>query len=180
MQGGGFLLGSIDMEYKVCSTCKIRKPLEEFKRVNKRKYGYKDGYEYRCKNCESLRRSSYRKNHRTEEAQRDREYRKTEKGKLVHRKSSMIYYKNHPGVVKESHRIHSKKYGLRHPERIKARNAIANEVRRGRIPSPSTQQCVICKVRQAKHYHHHKGYEKIHWLDVIPVCNKCHNSIHAE
>ena len=34
--------------------------------------------------------------------------------------------------------------------------------------------------QQAKHYHHHKGYTKKHWLDVIPVCTKCHSIIHLK
>ena len=30
----------------------------------------------------------------------------------------------------------------------------------------------------AKHYHHYKGYDPEHWLDVEPLCLSCHQKEH--
>ena len=57
-----------------------------------------------------------------------------------------------------------------------ARLAVRNEVRAGRMPHIKTLTCK-CGV-QAENYHHHNGYDRNHWLDVIPVCKKCHTTEH--
>lgn len=69
-----------------------------------------------------------------------------------------------------------KRYKIRHPERAKARIAVIKAVKTGRLPRPDSLQCHYCPA-QANQYHHHNGYEPIHYLDVIPVCTKCHNKI---
>jgi hypothetical protein len=63
------------------------------------------------------------------------------------------------------------------PRKFKARWAVNNAVRDGKLPSVKTLFCG-CGCRAA-HYHHHLGYEIEHWLDVIPLCRSCHNAAHA-
>lgn len=43
----------------------------------------------------------------------------------------------------------------------------------GVLPQVSSQKCVKCG-SQAAHYHHYLGYAPEHWLDVEPLCNRCH------
>lgn len=59
-----------------------------------------------------------------------------------------------------------------------ARAAVNDAVRDGRLRSPSTLSCIDCG-RQAVHYHHHKGYEKHFWLEVVPICHHCHHLKHT-
>lgn len=58
-----------------------------------------------------------------------------------------------------------------------AQRAVNLAVRRGEMPHIKTQKCSQCE-KQARHYHHDKGYDIEHWLDVIPVCARCHRLIH--
>jgi hypothetical protein len=60
--------------------------------------------------------------------------------------------------------------------KTKARQAVNGEVQAGRLPRIRTQKCACGSM--AMFYHHHKGYDKKHWLDVIPVCGECHSAEH--
>lgn len=60
-----------------------------------------------------------------------------------------------------------------HKHNPKAHNAVSTAVRYGKMPHVSTLKCQECG-KQAQCYHHHKGYAEKHWLDVVPLCNKCH------
>lgn len=60
-----------------------------------------------------------------------------------------------------------------------ATNAVRTAIRRGQLPDPRKITCVDCAGKAAQ-YHHDKGYEKKHWLDVIPVCLSCHQKRHWE
>ena len=63
----------------------------------------------------------------------------------------------------------------RHPDRIRARNAVTYAIQSGKIPPAKNLSCVgkHDPPVQAAEYHH-KGYEPEYWLDVIPVCLECH------
>jgi hypothetical protein len=54
--------------------------------------------------------------------------------------------------------------------------AVHKAVRNGRLPKASELKCTCCPA-QAVEYHHHNGYDKAHWLDVIPLCIKCHRRL---
>lgn len=61
----------------------------------------------------------------------------------------------------------------------KAVAAVNAAVRRGRVQKP--QSCIHCgKVTPSRqlHGHHHNGYDKEHWLDVVWLCRDCHNKEH--
>lgn len=60
-----------------------------------------------------------------------------------------------------------------------AGSALNYAIRRGKLPKVSTLICTDCG-SPACHYHHHLGYEKEHWLDVIPLCRGCHRRRHYE
>lgn len=89
---------------------------------------------------------------------RNRIYRKTDEGK-----KSVL-----KGVYKNRQK---------YPEKYKARIAVSNAIATGKIKSSKEFICSICKIEQAKEYHHWHGYELEHRLDVIPVCIKCHRAI---
>lgn len=56
-------------------------------------------------------------------------------------------------------------------QKIQARDAVSNAIKRGELPKAQTCQCVYCG-QPATTYHHHNGYRKEHFLDVVPVCDK--------
>jgi hypothetical protein len=57
--------------------------------------------------------------------------------------------------------------------------AVTYAVKTGAIQAASKQRCVMCG-KQAQDYHHHKGYDAAHRLDVTPVCKKCHRRVEWE
>jgi|688.fasta_scaffold742397_2 hypothetical protein len=64
------------------------------------------------------------------------------------------------------------------PEKISARALVNQRVRFGRMPRASTLFC-SCGA-QAKHYHHHMGYDFSNRYNVIPVCVACHRAADAQ
>ena len=104
------------------------------------------GYLAWCKNCFAI----YRKNQgRTNQ----KKYIRTEKGRICHV-------------------INNRKYANNHPEKIKARCAVSNAITTNKLLRPTFFYCKCGK--PAEQYHHWKGYEPKHYLDVIPICIKCH------
>ena len=136
---------------KTCSNCNHVKPISDF-------YRLKDKHRNICKSCCSIYKKLYRKTNRGKENHRKevRRYNQTKKGNYVHGRAC-------------------KKYRNQHPNRIKARKEIEKLVRTEQLLKASSLQCSCGN--PAKEYHHHKGYKKEHWLDVIPVCYNCHSQI---
>ena len=149
-----FLFGSLKMAKKRCSKCKQIKPVSEFYTDTR----HKDGLQSRCKECmnkdenSKMARKHYQKSLKGKLAQK--RYRQSEKGKIAERKYSRNYKSDYPNKNKASH-------------------AVNNAVKACKLPRPDTLQCYYCP-KPAQQYHHWHGYEKEHWLDVVPVCTECH------
>jgi hypothetical protein len=60
----------------------------------------------------------------------------------------------------------------------KAQTAVQLAVKRGDLPRIRSQRCVGCG-GTAVSYHHHKGYSKANWLNVVPLCGICHGKEHS-
>lgn len=58
-----------------------------------------------------------------------------------------------------------------------ASNVIRTLIRQGKLPSPDTIPCIDCG-KKAEVYHHHLGYNKSHWADVVALCKSCHHKRH--
>lgn len=69
---------------------------------------------------------------------------------------------------KKWYRANREKAQLRH----KARWAVLICVELGFLTKP--EFCAHCGERKTLEGHHHNGYEKAHWLDVIWLCRACH------
>lgn len=189
------------IQTKYCLQCKQIKHLSEFykNRITK------DGLDTECKVCRSKRVKKY---HQTEKGKvvlttAMKRYYQSEKGKAAQRKGNKKYRQSEKGKINKRRYQQSKKgkdaynryqnskkgkvnsnrkmkrYSIRHPERKKARSAVESAVRTGRLPRPDTLQCHYCP-KQAKEWHHHKGYEPKHWLDVVPICIPCHRKCHIK
>jgi hypothetical protein len=186
---------------KRCYRCKQIKPLTEFYK-NK---SAKDGHQNRCKACSAEYGRQYRatEHGRAKTNEWARKYRATERVKQYRHEYKMRpdvkareranankRLKTPKGQKKQNrynssqshldavHRYQAKK--RKDPEfRLmeRARNSIAVAVYRGKMKPASDLFCVQCG-NPAQEYHHHLGYEREHWHDVIPVCRECHSAIH--
>lgn len=171
---------------KQCRKCKEIKPLSEFYK-NK---NCKDGYRNICKACclkqinkymQTERGKAVYGRYRQSQKRKDYEkkYRQSDKFKTVRKRFSQTekyrlgqkrYRQSEKGKV--ARRRDALRYFIRYPERCKAQNAVKKAIKIGELPCPDLLQCSCGN--PAKQYHHHKGYAPEHWLDVIPVCQKCH------
>lgn len=61
----------------------------------------------------------------------------------------------------------------------RAYNAVRRQVASGAWPDPRDVQCADCGA-WALHYHHPRGYDPQHWLDVVALCGRCHTRRHDE
>ena len=68
-----------------------------------------------------------------------------------------------------------KRYHSRYPEKAPARVAVRMAVKRGDLSPIDRRICQKCGEKQAEGYHH-ESYKIEHWLDVIPLCARCHAS----
>ena len=59
----------------------------------------------------------------------------------------------------------------------KARSAVAIAVRNGTMEKVKHFQCSHCNAH-AENWHH-PSYEPDQWLEVIPLCSKCHKKLHG-
>ncbi|MEE9354756.1 MAG: hypothetical protein V3U75_04125 [Methylococcaceae bacterium] len=116
-----------------------------------KKAAKKDGRTCACKSCLRL-------------------YCQSEKGKATHNR----YEQSEKGETNKKRC--AKRYRLKFPYKNKANKAVQKAIKDGRLPPPKSLNC-SCN-EPAQEYHHHKGYEPKHWLDVVPVCVKCHKIAH--
>lgn len=134
------------MPKKQCSRCMQSKG-ENYFYKNK---AMPDGIDRYCKDCRIAVNKLYKKSEKGERA--TRRFWKSEKGRIASRRAAV---KIQGTNIKKAH------------------NAVATAVKSGKLPNVRTQKCAFCG-KQAKNYHHHKGYDPAHWLDVLPCCVPCH------
>lgn len=170
------------MQTKTCSNpdCQMDnpQPIENFHRNNRSK----DGLNSQCKTCRKAAARRYRQSAKGKATAAA--YRASEHGQEVIARTKRRYCKSQKNKDAQARYRHSRKGQAQrrranlkelaeHPEQVKARKALNHEVEKGRMPPASDSLCYYCG-EQASEYHHHKGYEQEHWLDVIPVCSSCH------
>lgn len=148
---------------KACFKCNTEKPFSEFYRHS----GMGDGYLGKCKSCTKKDAHKHREDNidkvkaydrnrpnKAERAQKQNDYLKTDFGKAVRKKSS-------------------KNYVSKFPEKHKAKTAVNNAIRDGRLLKPKS--CSCCGIECNPHGHH-DDYSKP--LDVRWLCHKCHKDFH--
>ena len=147
---------------KVCNKCGIEKPMSEFRRnSNGRGIG---GRRAQCKDCQRVYHREY--NNSFAGQIRSEKYRKTAKAHKTWRRNNKT----------KAGRAAQKRYCKANPKKRKAKDAVNSAIKAGKLPPVSTDYCTRCGA-QAEHYHHW-SYEPQYWLDVIPVCQSCHVTIH--
>ncbi len=145
---------------KRCSKCKKLKSSEDFYAHNISE----DGLRSKCVSCLKIIQTQYQETKKGKASQK--RYAQSEKGKASRRKHLLS------NKGKTTTKISRLAYSKKHPELQRARNAINNAIRAGKIPRADTLKCVCGE--QAHEYHHPKGYKPEHWFSIIPICVKCH------
>lgn len=187
------------MQQKRCTKCYELKDIAEFYEARRGKYGV----EAQCKKCKS----AYFRQHRQHPEVRARERERLQKyyrqsRKIILEKSRQYYYSERgqayfkayrqSAACKESRRRYdasekgqarskkaNKKQIRKFPERKRARSALSNAICDGKMLPAKDFQCVHCG-KPARQHHHHNGYDREHWLDVIPLCILCHTIEHQK
>lgn len=139
------------IQTKQCSKCKQIKSLFDFNKASKEK----DGHQGYCKICKTKQQTLYRQTTKGKTTQK--RYENSEKGKIARKRCFQRHF-------------------LKYPEKRKARLAVNNAITLGKLPRPDTLLCHFCP-KPAQQYHHWQDYAPEHWLDVMPVCIKCHRKI---
>lgn len=175
------------IEIKGCFKCGMDKPLTEFYKHSH----MADGHLNKCKECTK----KDVKERYDNEPEKIKEYEK-KRSKLPHRKEAKAkYQKEHPEQHKKSNRRYYEKYPERkfetqrkyrknhpewqkiikerEPEKYKARHAVSNAIRDGKLKK---QPCAICG--ELKVQAHHEDYSKP--LEVVWLCNKHHKEKHGQ
>lgn len=166
-------------ESKICTKCKVEKPLDEF---HKRKIG-KFGRQPRCKVCVA---EHYQKN-RERVLMRQRRYREANPGKL-HEKDRRYYVKNrgrisekkrqyreaNPGKLRERER----RYHEENPEKKAARSAKRRAAKLNRTPSWADLKHIkqFYEARQAISEATGKEYHVDH---MLPLQGKTVSGLHV-
>ena len=140
---------------KRCSKCHEIKPLNEFNKESRSS----DGHRPDCRACQKKRQKKYR-------------------DKSDVKKRQQKYQRKHREKFPERHRRWKRRKIQRNPLMSNAHNAVYYAVKRGELPRPSECICDECGA-SAECYHHYAGYDREHWLSVIPLCNSCHRFLHA-
>lgn len=172
---------------KKCRECQEVKPFDKFSRDK-----YKpDGLTGNCKECQKKAARHYRETHKETPEQRAhrlaraKQYRATPE-RMRQTRIVVRAYRQRPDVkvqrreyfertyqipeVRE--RIRSQAKAREQTDKGRAKRAVNNAILRGRFPRIATRQCADCG-GQAQQYHH-ESYKPEHWLDVIPLCIRCH------
>jgi hypothetical protein len=178
---------------KICSRCKLEKNENEFHKDKNRK----DGLYPHCKICKNLATSAHGKINReknkiklqiwrAKNKEKCKEYsiRDREKNyeKIVsRRKTPEARKKMRLAIARwreknfDQYREKANENRRKNINRCKARLALMNEIRRGRIIRPP--QCEIC-MKDCKPDGHHKDYSKP--LEVQWLCKLCHFHEHGK
>lgn len=146
---------------KTCFKCLQSLPLDAFYKHS----AMGDGHLGKCKECTK----SDVKNHRAENLERIRAYDKL-RASVPHRIAARKEYaKTDAGKAAHKKALHVSKF--RFPERAKARNAVSNATRDGRLEK---LPCFVCGERAEAH---HPDYSRP--LDVVWLCVHHHKQAHA-
>lgn len=174
---------------KKCQKCKQVKSLEEFHRNSK----FADGRAERCKLCRKTdsknhyrrrgehikaRMCKYYRNGGKEIAQKRRRRPEVQDAYYALKQTPKYKRKDKAYRRKEStKKAQRERYkSMSDKHRFRAYAAVKATIQTGRLKNPKNCNCSMCG-KQAVLYHHH-SYKKQYWLDVIPLCERCHHRGH--
>lgn len=147
---------------KRCKGCGEEKSEDDF-------YRYKSGALFsRCKPCIRQQVRTHQAANREYFRAYDRKrYREDPGRQAAIQRSSKAFLEAHP----ERKKIYTARSRAAHPEKYKARTAVGNALRDGRLQRGPCEKCGAAKVEA-----HHEDYSKP--LEVRWLCSRCHGHEH--
>lgn len=174
---------------KVCVDCNESKPAAQFSKNR----NSKDGLNSYCKPCASARYKLWREQNQEKRSAYMREWhqanlehetsykRERYRSNEVHRRHVLelgrAYRQRNADDVRQRHWQGKKAKGFQN-DMTRARTTVNRAVRRGILPPAWSMVCDGCQEAQAAHWHHHQGYERQNWLNVVSLCLDCHGKEH--
>lgn len=142
-----------------CNSCEAKKPADEF-------------YASNLSSCKECVKAKVRRN-RAKKADYYRAYDRKRYRDSPDRKENARKSANSPaGMISRAR--YAEKIKIENPEKLKARRAISNGIRDGKIErGTACHFCASSHNLQA----HHEDYD--HPLDVVWLCAKCHGKLHG-
>ena len=150
-------------DVKVCNYCEKEKSLDQFYKHS----GMKDGYLNTCKECKIEYMASRPKDRLKEINKKRNQKPKRQEDKRIRSKA---YRQKYP----EKKRLYEQEYRKKYPEKYKARNAVHNAIRDGKLTKLPCEVCNSTKNIEAHHDDYYKPLE-LRWL-----CHKHHVEHHFE
>lgn len=162
---------------RVCRTCRKEKSLKDYPKSG---LYYADGrpkYKYYCKNCVKIeKRERYAKDKEFRERLKSnskKSYFRNWKKANERRDRWMKENKSKLRAYMEKWRQKAKVEDKDYYKKQRARDAVRYAKKKGEIPRGGN--CYRCdEFLEVLEYHHWKGYNEKHKLDVIGLCSKCH------
>ena len=165
------------MDTKTCTKCSLTFPAttDYFHRAKDKLVSY-------CKQCAKIYASTdaakAKRKECTERWRASEEGSKKRQAWLESDRRKELSAKNMQKYLKsDKAKANNKRAREKNPDGVKAREKVGTAVKNGTLPRVKTLLCSRCHNR-ANHYHHHLGYSPENWLDVIPLCAKCHKKEH--
>lgn len=153
---------------KICTGCGETKPAEAFHKALLGRFGLAA----RCKACVSAASAERYHAKRAVILARAKKYR-DDNADVVREKNRARYKRD-----RKKRSAYQRAHRRAHPNKSRARMAVAKALRRGTLTKPSScQQCGRGNVRLIAH---HRSYEPAHWLDVTFICDACHGAHHGQ
>jgi len=91
----------------------------------------------------------------------------------THKEWWKAYNAQYSATHREKFREAARRHAVNHPRRVKARRALTNAIKQGKIVPPKT--CMACNGTDSLEGHH-EDYDKP--LEVIWLCKECHLGLH--
>lgn len=165
------------IDKRICTTCKIEKPFDEFGNYKKGKWGKRE----KCKDCRRIENREYAKDN--PEKRNAKHKRWADRHRDHVREYNRNYYEKNPEPYKASAIAYRKKvenqniksYRQRYPEKKKAHTYVELALFFGHMSKPNN--CSRCQI-SCNPQGHHEDYAKP--LDVIWLCTKCHGFVHRK
>ncbi len=151
---------------KICTRCKISKKEIDFGKNE----NFKNGLNSWCRKCCNKYSHDYKINNREKCLESARIYRK--KHSVESNLFSKSWRKN--SVVKRQKA--QKEFRNKYPNSHNAEMKVSRRIRSGEIVVPGN--CQKCNSTDKLYAHHHNGYEPPHEIDVVFLCQSCHQLEH--
>jgi hypothetical protein len=162
---------------KTCTKCKTEKLVEEFYCRNGKPIAA-------CKDCTKRQISAYQSTDAAKAYEKTR--RNTEERRAYQRNASAKYRTEHPDLCRmritrwqksPEGKAKMAEKRKRNRRQIKARHAVSNAIRDGRLIAPIELICIRCGAKAT--VYHHPSYEPEFHLVVLPLCIPCHIKEHT-